>query len=55
MEHLNFTPELFRKFKGEYKKAQDEGKEMFIFKEHEILTAYAKYLIQYLETKFKTK
>ena len=32
-----------------YDKAIEEELDIFIFKEHELLTQYAKYLIQYLE------
>jgi len=32
-----------------YDKAVEEKLDIFIFKEHELLTQYAKYLIQYLE------
>lgn len=32
-----------------YDKAIEEKLDIFIFKEHELLTQYAKYLIQYLE------
>lgn len=53
MGNITFTPALFRKLKHCYKKAVTEKKDMFVFDGREILTAYAKYLIEYLETKFK--
>lgn len=53
MDYINFTPELFRKLKKEYKKANDKKIEVFLFEGKEILVSYAKYLIEYLETKFK--
>lgn len=37
-------------FKIAYKKAYSDDKKSFVFKGQELLTAYAKYLIEYLET-----
>lgn len=50
---INFTPDKFKQLKNEYNQAVQEGKTVFMFDgQHELLVDYAKYLIQYLETKF---
>jgi hypothetical protein len=53
MKEINFTPHLFRKLKTAYRNAIRQGQDVFIFEGNEILTQYAKYLIEYLQTKFK--
>lgn len=53
MEHLEFNKEKFIDLKKEYKKAVENNKESFIFQNKEIVTGYAKYLIEYLETQIK--
>lgn len=45
-----FTPEKLRRFKKAYAECTTES---FVFEGHEFLKAYARYLIQYLEQKFK--
>jgi hypothetical protein len=60
-KYISFDRPMLRRFKAAYEKAckkcQDEGvspsEEVFMFEENEFLVSYAKYLIQYLETKFK--
>jgi hypothetical protein len=47
---INFTKESFERFKRDYAYAKAEGFEAFTFEGHEILVAYAKYMIQYIET-----
>ena len=47
------TYEKFQEFKKLYEKAKAQSKESFIFEGQEILVSYAKYVIEYLETKFK--
>ena len=37
--------------KRAYNKAIKDGKEMFMFKGSQVLTVYAKYLVEYLTTK----
>jgi len=49
---LSFDKVTYQRLKTEYKKSVDNNIEMFIFDGHELLTAYAKYLIEYLESKF---
>jgi len=48
---VDFNVEKYRELKRLYKLA--EGKERFIFEDREILAAYARYLLEYLGTKFK--
>ena len=38
-----------KSLKAAYLKAVDENRDMFVYKGHELLTQYAKYLIEYLE------
>lgn len=49
---MDFTFEKFAKLKRTYRKAVDENKTQFTFEGHELLVSYAKYLIEYLETRF---
>lgn len=43
---IEYLPDLIK----EYEIAVKEEKESFIFLGHELMTRYAKYLIEYLET-----
>lgn len=52
MATINFTKEKFDEFKKVYQQAVKDKQEVFIFEGNEFLPDYAKYLIQYLETKF---
>lgn len=52
MEVVNFTHEQYLRFKQEYAVNKQFGKTNFIFDGHEYFTAYAKYLIEYLDEKF---
>ena len=47
---IRFTPEKLTAYRAAYQKAVDEGAEEFMFEDHEWLTSYAKYMIEYLET-----
>jgi hypothetical protein len=49
MSTFEFTDELFEEFKSLYEKNVKDEKESFEFQGHEVLTSYAKYVIQYLE------
>jgi uncharacterized protein YjbJ (UPF0337 family) len=44
----------YKKLVSKYKKAVEQKKESFLFKERELVTGYAKYLIEYLTPKFKS-
>jgi hypothetical protein len=52
---MNFTQASYQAIKSAYNKAESSGHSSFIFKDQEILTAYAKYLIEHLSTKFPSK
>ena len=52
---IEFTPEVLKNLKAEYNKAVESGQEIFIFQGNELLTDYAKYLIQYVESQFEAR
>lgn len=55
MSSIQFTPQLYKELKSEYKKAVDTKKEQFVFQQHPFLTNYAKYLLEYLAQYFEKK
>lgn len=48
-----FTKTKFIRFVKLYKRAVKNKRDCFMFEEQSMLTSYAKYLIEYLEPKFK--
>jgi len=52
VDTIQFDAKKFLRLKAAYRKACDAGETQFTFDGHELLVAYAKYLIQYLEGKF---
>lgn len=48
-----FTKEKFDRFLIAYKRAVDQKKDSFLFDGQEYLTSYAKYVIEYLKSKYK--
>ena len=50
---MNFTKDLYEKLKVKYNLVKDTGEESFTFEGELMLTAYAKYLLQYLEPQFE--
>ncbi len=50
---IEFNPEKCKALKREYSKAVKDKKESFIFEGNEYVTSYAKYLLEFLKTKFK--
>lgn len=50
--NLDFDKEMIIELKNEYNKAVEEGREQFPFMDTILITSYAKYLIEYLESKF---
>jgi hypothetical protein len=54
MKTVSFSADDLNQFKKLYKQAIRDEKEIIIFRGDEYLTTYAKYLIEYLTTKFKT-
>ncbi len=53
MTTISFDKVKYRKLKREYEQAVKEGKEIFLFEGHEVLVAYAKYMLEYLATIFE--
>jgi CO dehydrogenase/acetyl-CoA synthase alpha subunit len=49
MGYLDLNKETFIELKNEYRKAVDNNAESFIFQNKELVTNYAKYLIEHLE------
>jgi|LauGreDrversion4_2_1035121.scaffolds.fasta_scaffold64245_2 hypothetical protein len=50
---ITFTPETFENLRKSYQTALQNKREVFKFEGHDLLTDYAKYLIQYLTPKFQ--
>lgn len=50
---ISFDRESYKNFKKEYNSAVENNQEMFVFEDYEYLTSYAKYVIEYLKTKFE--
>lgn len=50
---LEFTIKNYTDFKEKYNLAVLENKDTFIFQGREVLTLYAKYLLEYLDSKLK--
>lgn len=50
---ISFNQKSFKNFKSEYNSAVKNGVEIFTFEGHEFLTSYAKYMIEYLKSKFE--
>lgn len=48
---IAFTPEKLKAFKRAKAEAESAGRDTFIFEGKEVLCAYAKYVIEYLESK----
>tara|TARA_R110002020_G_scaffold220785_2_gene428774 strand:- start:37926 stop:38192 length:267 start_codon:yes stop_codon:yes gene_type:complete len=49
----NITAENFPVFKSAYKSAVKDNRESFVFDRTIVITKYAKYLVEYLESKFE--
>lgn len=49
-KQVEFTAESFKRFKARYDEAVKKSEESFVFEGNEFLTAYAKYVIEYIET-----
>jgi hypothetical protein len=55
MTNLTFDIKKLNKLKKVYAKSVEDGVESFDFEGNLILTAYAKYMIQYLEMQFERR
>jgi hypothetical protein len=53
MKTIHFTRVKLNDLRGSYQKALHSGHDEFEFEGQRVLTAYAKYLIEYLDTQFK--
>jgi len=53
MPDIMFDPPMLNRLKKAYDKATSESKDMFAFEGNDYITNYAKYLIEYLEERFK--
>lgn len=53
MENISFDKKKLRAFKREYNQAKKDELERFYFENKLFLVSYAKYLIEYLDTKIK--
>jgi hypothetical protein len=55
VKHINFTREKLLELEAAYGCAKMKGENQFVFEGHDLLTDYAKYLIEYLYIKFYGK
>ena len=55
MQNITFSQEKLKQLKDAYAVAVTEGRDKFTFEGHELLTSYAKYLIEYLTLKLENK
>lgn len=53
--YMNFTKGTLEKFKREYRYAILNDVDVFVFNSKRFQTTFAKYVIEYLEDKFKEK
>lgn len=47
---VTFTDGKITELRRRYKEAVKNGEKVFVFDGHDLLTAYAKYLLEYLES-----
>jgi hypothetical protein len=52
VKHINFTLEKVMELQAAYDRARTKGETQFVFEGHDLLTDYAKYLIEFLYMKF---
>jgi len=50
---MEFTDEKTQQLRDEYNKAVEQGKDSFTFHGRELVTDYAKYLLQYLTGQYE--
>ena len=53
MDYLSINEKEAKELQKLYDEAVASKKEQFVFQGHDLLTAYAKYLLEYLHTKLK--
>ena len=54
-QKMNFDQNLYQELKKQYESSLKNNIEVFNFHGNDILTSYAKYLLQYLSTHFENK
>ena len=54
-ELLSFDLEAYEDFRKLYDEALDKGEESFLYKGHEILVGYAKYVLEHLRNELNIK
>ena len=52
---MQWTKEMYVELKGQYENAVSNGLEQFEFQGVELLTTFAKYLLEFLDNEFKPK
>lgn len=52
MKGLTMSAEKYGKLKKKYEESVEKNKDIFMFEGNEILTSYAKYLLEFLKSKF---
>jgi hypothetical protein len=52
---MQWTEEMYLQLKRQYENAVSEGLEQFTFQGVELLTTFAKYLLEFLDKEFKPK
>ena len=52
---MEWTKESYLELKRQYENAVSEGSEQFTFQGVELLTTFAKYLLEFLENRFESK
>lgn len=50
---VRFTPESLELFKQKFNEAKKENQHYFFFEDKEYFLGYAKYVVEYLDCKFK--
>ena len=50
-KYIHFDYKNYKQLKKAYKQAVKEEKELMLFRKQEFVTAYVKYLLEYLESK----
>ena len=52
---MDFDTEKLEELRSAYLKAVEDGKSSFVFNDVDMFTSYAKYLVEYLDSKFYPK
>ena len=52
---ISFDVPKYKKLHKAYRRAKNAGEDTFVFEGHEIVVGYAKYLLEYLETRLGSR